>query len=175
MTPQLHSSAPNQARLIQSGFTMVELAVTLAVLAILVATAVPNFISTTQQTRSQVASEGLLHAAASARQIALQTGKPTKIVISKKIDDCGNPVAWAVTQQDPATKTDKSLSCLSDTDFTKRYKNTTLSFEDSVTNVEIEFAPTGIGGNTTEPIVDLVSGSKTVRIRFNAGGTTQIL
>ncbi|WP_417068765.1 pilus assembly FimT family protein [Niveibacterium terrae] len=150
--------------------------VTLAVLAILITIAVPNFVSTTQQTRSQVASEGLLRAAASARQIALQTGKPTKIVVNKKVDDCGNPVAWAVTQQDPTTKTDKSLSCLSSTDFAKRYKNTALSLEGDASEVEIEFAPTGIGNNlNTEPVVSLASGSKTVRIRFNAGGTTQIL
>lgn len=155
---------------------MPELLVTMAVAAILIAIAVPNFVSTTQQTRSQVASEGLLRAAASARQIALQTGKPTKIIIKKKIDDCGNPVAWAVTQQDPATKADKSLSCLSSTDFAKRYKNTELSLEGGATEVEIEFAPTGIGNNlNTEPVVSLASGSKTVRIRFNAGGTTQIL
>jgi len=174
MTPYPYPSRLSKSGFAQTGFTAIEMLVTLAVLAILVAIAAPSFVSTTQDTRSQVASEGLLRAAASARQIALQTGKPTKIVIKKNIDDCGTPVAWAVTQAD-STGTDKSLSCLSDTDFTKRYKNTTLSFEDSVTNVEIEFAPTGIGGNTTEPIVDLVSGSKTVRIRFNAGGTTQIL
>jgi type IV fimbrial biogenesis protein FimT len=175
MAPPNHPPQINPTRLIQAGFTMVELLVTLAVLAILVAIAVPNFVSTTQQTRSQVASEGLLRAAASARQIALQTGKPTKIVIKKNIDDCGSPVAWAVTQTD-STGAEKSLSCLSNADFAKRYGNTTLSLEGDVTQVEIEFAPTGIGDNlNSEPVVSLASGSKTVRIRFNAGGTTQIL
>ena len=98
-----------------------------------------------------MASEGLLRAAASARQLALQTGKPTKIVIKKNVEDCGRPVAWAVTQTDSAGA-EKSLSCLSSADFAKRYKNTTLSFEGSATEVEIEFAPTGIGDNlNSEP------------------------
>lgn len=150
--------------------------VTLAVLAILVAIAVPNFVSTTQQTRSQVAS-GRLAARGGERPAdrAADWRSPPKSS-SNKIDDCGDPVAWAVTQQDPTSKTDKSLSCLSSTDFAKRYKNTALSLEGDASEVEIEFAPTGIGNNlNTEPVVSLASGSKTVRIRFNAGGTTQVL
>lgn len=171
MPPCFHASL-SQAR--NAGFTSIELLVTLAIAALLLAFAVPSFVATTQQTRSEMASEGLLRAAASARQTALQTAKTTRIVINRNVSDCGRPVAWAVTQTD-ASSNESSLICLSKTDFAKRYPNTTLSLEGTATEVEIDFAPTGIGANTEEPVVDLVSGSKTVRIRFNAGGTTQIL
>lgn len=147
------------------GFTLIEMLVTIAVLAVLLAVAVPSFTSQIQSGRAQMAADGLKRAAANARAIASQTGKRTVLSINSNVTDCGTPAAWAITQGTTV------LGCLSQADFSKRYESSTI-----VGNTQtVVFLPTGIATNTSAVSFTLSSGSSSKTVRINAGGSVDVL
>jgi len=66
-----------RSRVRAKGFTAIELAVTMAISAVLITLAIVDFSDRVQQGKSEGASEGFIRAAASARSIASQTGNRT--------------------------------------------------------------------------------------------------
>lgn len=75
----------------QAGFTLIELMVALAVFAILVAVAVPNFRTTIENNRRSTTVQGLLGALQLARSEAIKRGNPVSVCAADphNADSCG--------------------------------------------------------------------------------------
>lgn len=147
------------------GFTLIELMVGIAIMAILLAIAIPSFSETIQRNRAEMASDAFLRVAAAARSNAVQDGRRTTLMVGGSHADCGGDIAWAIVRDTTA------LSCLSLADFTKRFGGVSLSGN----ALTLEFSANGIGTNTSEPVFSFSSANKTIRVRINAGGTVQII
>lgn len=154
-----------------SGFTLIELMVSIAVLAVILAIAVPSFSKQIQSGRTEAAAQGLARAVASARATASQTGRRTTLLVNgsaKCGSDSSVAVAWRIAQGDDV------LSCLSKTDFSSRYEGTVFVNEAASTG-SITFLPTGIATNTNALSFGFVSGSTTKTVTINSGGTANVL
>ena len=83
-----------------SGFTLVELAVAMAVLAILVAVAFPNFLETLRSNRVATTSNELIASLSLARSEAVRGTRGAGICSSSDGQDCGGPWSdgWMVWQ-----------------------------------------------------------------------------
>lgn len=148
------------------GFTLVEMLVAVAILAIVLMVAVPDMSRNVSQTQGASASDGLVRAAANARALAVQSGRRTSLQVNTNSASCGGQVAWAIVQGSTA------VGCLTQADFNKRYRGATISG----TGTEIVYSPTGIANQLTSDLVyEVAAGSITTQVRINAGGTTQIL
>lgn len=79
----------------QSGFTLVELLVTLAVATFLMSIAVPNFKTTIQNGRLVTQANDLLGALVYARSQAVTTGKNVVVCSSSTLSGCSSSAAWA--------------------------------------------------------------------------------
>ncbi len=156
------------------GFTLIELMVTVAVLAILLAIAVPNFTRQIQAGRAQMAADGLKRAAANARAIASQTGRRTTLLLKASVAGCDS-AAWVITQRAPSASEPDALAvigCLTQSDFSRRYEGTTLQGADSQSVV---FLPTGIATNTAPLTYTFSAGSSSKTLTINAGGAVNVL
>ncbi|MET1490565.1 Tfp pilus assembly protein FimT/FimU [Uliginosibacterium paludis] len=155
-----------------AGFTLIELMVTIAVLAVIMAIAVPSFTRQIQSGRAEMAADGLKRAVASARALASQTGRRTTLTINGVVTDCGDKAAWAITQGGAL------VSCVSTTDFSKRYEGATL---DSTASVTLVFGPSGLSaglsgaaGNLDSVTYRFVSGSVRKAVTIDAGGVVGV-
>ncbi|MDO6385024.1 MULTISPECIES: GspH/FimT family pseudopilin [unclassified Uliginosibacterium] len=160
--------------LMQQGFTLIELMVTVAVLAVLLAIAVPSFTAQIQSGRAQMAADGLKRAVANARAIASQTGKRTTLTLKGGVTGC-DPAAWAITQKAATASNPDAVTvvgCLTQVDFSKRYEGTSLAGSDSQSVV---FLPTGIATNTSALTYTFTAGSSSKSLTINAGGAVNVL
>lgn len=149
-----------------SGFTLIEMMVGIAIFAILLALAAPSLSDTVAKNRVEMAADGITGTAATARGLAIQDGRRTTLMVLGTLAECGDKIAWAVVRGTTV------LSCLSLKDFSSRFGGIALQGK----AFSIEYSPSGIGNNTDmEPVFSLVSASKTIKVRINAGGTTQVL
>ncbi len=154
------------------GFTLIELMVTIAVLAVIMAIAVPSFTRQIQSGRAEMAADGLKRAVASARAMASQTGRRTTITINAAVTGCGSKAAWAITQGT------QLLACVSNIDFSKRYEGATL---DSTAGATLVFGPSGLSaglsgdaGNLDSVTYRFVSGSVRKAVTIDAGGVVGV-
>lgn len=121
----------------QTGMSLIELMVALAVLAIILMIALPNFSSTIQSGRVQAAADGFRRVTSQARDIAAQTGKRATLSVNASVSGCGD-AAWSITQGSTVR------ACLTKADFAKRYEGVVLGGDcDGLTTV---FSPSGVGG-----------------------------
>lgn len=154
----------------ESGFTVIEIMISIAVLSIILAVAIPNFTRQIQGGRAEMAAKSFARAVANARDIASRTGRRTMFVInpsSSSMTDC-NLAAWAITQE---TST-KPLVCVTAKDFASRYEGATMTPDTAVT---ITYLPTGIATNTAAQTYSFVAGNVTKKVTINAGGTADII
>ncbi len=157
---------------VSAGFTLIELMVTIAVLAVIMAIAIPSFTRQIQSGRAEMAADGLKRAVASARALASQTGRRTTLTINGAVTGCGDSAAWAITQGGGL------VSCLSATDFSKRYEGATL---DSTASVTLVFGPSGLSaglsgtsGSLDSVTYRFVSGSVRKAVTIDAGGVVGV-
>lgn len=155
-----------------TGFTLVELMVTIAVLAVIMAIAVPSFNSQIQSGRAEMAADGLKRTVASARALASQTGRRTTVTINGSVTGCGTKAVWAITQGS------ELVSCLSDADFSKRYQGAML---DSNASVTLVFGPSGLSaglsgesGRIDSVTYRFVAGSVRKLVTIDAGGVVGV-
>lgn len=161
----------------QAGMSLIELMVAIAVLAIIVAIAVPNFGSTIQSGRVQAAADGFRRVVAQARDIAAQSGKRATLTINGNVSDCGN-AAWSITQAGTVKV------CLTKADFAKRYEGVVLGGDcDNLTTV---FGPSGVGGSllkgvsqnqdgaTSAATCSLTGGGVSKNLKIYAGGAVDV-
>ncbi|MFT4172933.1 MAG: prepilin-type N-terminal cleavage/methylation domain-containing protein [Rhodocyclaceae bacterium] len=160
-----YAKTPSCRRAVE-GFTLVEMLVAIAVIALIMAIAAPNFSHYNAATQTSAASDGLVRAAAHARALAVQSGRRTTLLINTDSTPCSGAVAWSIEQDGEA------IGCLSNADFAKRYRGTTLSGS----SVSIVYSPTGIANEQTSDLTfSFNAGSSTTQVRINAGGTSQVL
>jgi type IV fimbrial biogenesis protein FimT len=154
------------------GFTLIELMVTIAVLAILLAIAVPSFTRQIQSGRAEMAADGLKRAVASARALASQTGRHTTVTINGVVSGCGSKAAWAITQGGSL------VACVSNADFSKRYEGATL---DSTVSATLIFGPSGLSaglsgdsGSLDSVTYRFVAGNVRKAVKIDAGGVVEV-
>ena len=153
----------------RAGFTLIELMVGIAILAVILAAAIPNFTRQIQGGRAEMAAKSFARALASARDIASRTGHRTEFVInpaSNSVTECDSP-AWVIKQDTSTTP----LVCMTKKDFVSRYEGTSMSPDTSMT---ITYLPTGIANNTSSQTFAFVAGNVTKKVTINAGGTADI-
>ena len=149
------------------GFTLIELMIGVAILAILIAAAIPNFTRQIQSGRAEMAAKSFARTVASARAIASQTGRRTQLVVNSApsgVSGCNSP-KWMIVQDTTV------LNCMTTADFVSRYEGTTVT-EASVT---ITYLPTGIATNTDAQTYSFAAGNVTKKVTINAGGTADII
>lgn len=83
------------SRLRQAGLTMIELLITLAVLAILLAIAIPSFEALIASTRVTNATNELLSALAQTRSEAIRRGQRVSMCMSANNTQCSNAGTWS--------------------------------------------------------------------------------
>lgn len=156
----------------QTGLTLIEMMVTLVVLAIVLSIAIPSFTKQIQAGRAEMAADGLKRTIASARALAAQTGKRTSVKINGAVTGCGDSAVWAVTQGSTL------ISCLSTTDFAQRYEGAVL---DSTVEVDLVFGPSGLStglsnasGSLASVTYRFVSGSQGKAVKIDAGGAVEL-
>lgn len=152
----------------RGGFTLIELMVAIAVLAILMAAAIPNFTKQIQSGRAEMAAKNFARTVASARAIASQTGRRTLLVVNSVpagVTGCSNP-KWMIVQDTTV------LNCMTAADFASRYEGAAVTPESSVT---ITYLPTGIANNTSSQTYTFAAGNVTKKVTINAGGTADII
>lgn len=152
----------------QRGFTLIELLIGVAVMAILLALAIPSFSSHLQSSRADAAVSGFARAVASARTLAVQTGQRTTLKINKAVSGCGSGAAPWVVQQGSTIQT-----CVSAADYQSRYQGTQMGGVNA--GFELVFLPNGVANNTASQTVTFTSGAKTVSVRINVGGSADVL
>jgi len=151
----------------RSGFTVIELMISIAVLAVILAVAIPNFTQMVRSGRAEMAAKSFARAVASARATASQTGRRTELVVRsvpEGVSDCDNP-AWMIVQGTTL------MSCMTEKDFSSRYEGADFSPDTAVT---ITYLPTGIASNTEAQTFSFSSGTITKTVTINAGGTTDL-
>ena len=154
-------------RKLNCGFTLIELMVTVAVFAILVAIAMPDFSSQVQSGRAQMAAQAFARAVANARAVASQTGRRTDLSINtvpSGVTGCTTP-AWMLSQGSSV------MNCFTKQDFTSRYEGTTFPSQTTT----ITYLPTGIGTNGVDQTYTFTSGKVTKQVTIHAGGTVDLL
>lgn len=176
------------------GFTAIELIVTMAVSAILIAIAITSLSDRVRQGRAEGASDGFLRAAASARSLASQTASRTVLLIDSDSSNLGGSAvtgacgkaAWAVVRWVPdggGVLQPEAVTCLSETDFADRYGKTALSKtctpDAALPGVcSVRYLPTGIGSNTASINLSFKSGSgsgtKEVKVEVLPGGLANV-
>lgn len=157
------------------GFTVVELMVTIAVLAVVLAIAIPSFLSQIQSGRAQMAADGLKRTIMNARSLAAQSGRHTEVRINASgVPLCGD-AAWAVVQPSASKN---PVGCLSQTDFAKRYEGASFANKAGTT---LTFSPSGLGeslltnGNAQSSVsYAFTSGSKKSTVVIDAGGSVEV-
>lgn len=167
------------SRSVEYGFTLVELMVTVAVFAIILGIAVPNFSQQVQQSKADSASDAFVRAVHSARARASQTGLRTVVLVNpaatdsfdaKAIDNGCGAARWAVLQSTAAGTWD-ALSCMNNTDFRSRYGSAEMTVaRDCAAPCSLSFQPTGIGMNSQVINVNFKSGSKEIQVAIEPGG-----
>ncbi|GAB2881682.1 hypothetical protein GCM10027046_07450 [Uliginosibacterium flavum] len=140
--------------------------IAVAVLAVLLAIAVPSFTGQVRAGRAMMASEGLARTVANARAIASQTGRRTTLSINGPVTDCGDAAAWAITQG--ATV----LGCLTKADFGSKYEGASFSGDAGKT---IVFLPNGVANNAEALSYTFKSGDITRTVTINVGGTVKVI
>lgn len=153
---------------LQRGFTLIEMLIGVAIMAILLAIAIPSFSSYMQAGRADAAVSGFTRAVASARTLAVQTGQRTTLKINKAVSGCGSGAAPWVVQQGNAIQT-----CVSAADYQSRYQGAVMSGVNA--GFELDFLPNGVASNSSEQTITFTSGQKTVRVRINVGGSADVL
>lgn len=151
------------------GFTIIELMIAIAIMAIILAVAIPNFTRQVQGGRAEMAAKSFARTVANARDIASRTGHRTLLVINplpSSVSGCSTP-AWVIMQESSTTP----LVCMTSADFTSRYQGTAMSPDATVT---ITYLPTGIASNTTSQTYSFIAGNVTKKVTINAGGTADI-
>jgi len=166
MSPRIDRTVMGVRR---AGFTLIELMVGIAILAVILAAAIPNFTKQIQGGRAEMAAKSFARALASARDISSRTGHRTEFVInpaSNSVTGCDSP-AWVIMQDASTTP----LVCMTKKDFVSRYEGTSMSPDTSMT---ITYLPTGIANNTSSQTFAFVAGNVTKKVTINAGGTADI-
>lgn len=152
---------------VQAGFTIIELMISIVVLAVILAVAIPNFTQMVRSGRAEMAAKSFARAVASARATASQTGRRTELVIRtvpEGVSGCDSP-AWMIIQGTTV------MSCMTEKDFSARYEGADFTPDTSVT---ITYLPTGIASNTDSQTFSFSSGTITKTVTINAGGTTDL-
>lgn len=159
-----------KASLRGAGFTVIEIMISIAVLSIILAVAIPNFTRQIQSGRAEMAAKSFARAVANARDVASRTGRRTVLAVNppaSSVTECNAPV-WAITQETSTTP----IVCMTANDFVSRYEGATMSPDAAVT---ITYLPTGIATNTTAQTYLFVAGNVTKKVTINAGGTADIV
>ena len=116
----MHNTYPDrQSELAQStqsqnGFTLIELVVALAILAIILAAAIPMFSNITGSNRAHAAAERLMQDIQWAQGEAVRSNAAYTLTLNGA--DCGNSY-WSIHQGATLVR------CMADTDFASIYKN----------------------------------------------------
>lgn len=153
----------------QTGMSLIELMVALAVLAIIVKIALPNFSSTIQSGRVQAAADGFRRVVAQARDVAAQSGKRATLTVNGTVSGCGD-AAWSVTQAGTVK------ICLTKADFAKRYEGVVLGGD--CDNLTTEFGPSGVGGTIMKggsQVLDSGGAAVPANCSLSGGGASKSL
>ncbi len=152
----------------RAGFTLIELMVAVAILAVILAAAIPNFTKQIQGGRAEMAAKSFARTVASARAIASQTGRRTLLVVNSTpagVEGCNTP-QWMIVQGTTV------LNCMTQADFSSRYEGASVS---PATSLTITYLPTGIASNTDAQTYSFVAGNVTKKVTINAGGTADLI
>lgn len=158
------------------GFTLIELMITVAVLAILLAIAVPNFSEQIKAGRTQMASDGLKRVVTKARDVARDTGRRTTLTMNGTpagVTGC-DEAAWVISQGS------EIIACLTKADFAKRYEGTSIG---SAATSVMTFLPSGIGnglvdgsGESISSVsYEMKSGATVKTVKIHAGGVVDVI
>ncbi|WP_253253832.1 pilus assembly FimT family protein [Acidithiobacillus marinus] len=117
-----------------TGFTLIELMVIIAVMAIIAAVAIPQFNIWMIRANIQSASGRLQQDMAWAEGYAIRSGYPVQVSITG-----GNPCSWTISPQ--AANVQQQVPQMTASEFTSRYPNTVCNV---VTGSTVSITPTGM-------------------------------
>lgn len=161
--------------MMNKGFTLIEVLVAVAVLAVLVVLAVPSFASLINRERVGSATDGFVRALEQAKAHAIQTGVRTQLLINisnSTLKKCGEDnvvkdVAWAIVEEGK----DEAGICLTKADFDKRFGGTTLQ---PVAATTLVMTPLGIANNNAKVSFTFSSKEKSKVVDIYPGGSIKL-
>jgi len=141
----------------QSGFTLIEMMIVIAIMAIFAAIAVPNFLSYMPKSRLNGAARQIMGDLMAARMKAVSQNNEFKIFF------LANGHEYMILDDDNNNGTDDGGEWTETKDIQNEYHDVTISFEDDLIKNPI-FSPKGTASNRKNIKLTNSSGSKYIKI-----------